>query len=149
QPPQVVQDRAVSLGSHAREAPGGNAGRRESAGRSPHPSFCPAAAGLIQVSVGKIEKASPAGAAGPLPVARGRCYIDLFRQPRTRAIRGVGVMGARRIRREQRREDMAHSRRTNGMRKMHERARRKERMLELIKKGKLPYTPSVMSWLSA
>jgi hypothetical protein len=57
-------------------------------------------------------------------------------------------MGARRIRREQRREDMAHSRRTNGMRKMHERARRKERMLELIKKGKLPYTPAVMSWLS-
>ena len=57
-------------------------------------------------------------------------------------------MGARRIRREQRAVDQAHSRRTNGMRKMHERARRKERMLEIIKKGKLPYTPSVMSWLS-
>jgi hypothetical protein len=58
-------------------------------------------------------------------------------------------MGARRIRREQRREDMAKSRITNGMRKMHERDRRKQRMIELIKKqGKLPYTPVVMSWLS-
>jgi hypothetical protein len=58
-------------------------------------------------------------------------------------------MGARRIRREQRREDMAESRMTNGMRKMYERSRRKLRMIELIKKqGKLPYTPVVMSWLS-
>lgn len=58
-------------------------------------------------------------------------------------------MGARRIRREQRRVDMDISRRTNGMRKMGERARRKERMLEIIKKtGKLPFTPVVMSWLS-
>jgi hypothetical protein len=57
-------------------------------------------------------------------------------------------MGARRIRREQRREDMAYSRRTNGMRKMHERERRKARMLEIIKKGKLPFIPVVMSWLS-
>jgi hypothetical protein len=58
-------------------------------------------------------------------------------------------MGARRIRREQRRVDMAESRRTNGMRKMHERARRHTRMIEILKKGKLPYLPSVMSWLSA
>ena len=58
-------------------------------------------------------------------------------------------MGARRIRREQRREDMAHSRRTNGMRKTAERERRNVRMLELVKKGKLPYTPAVMSWLSS
>jgi hypothetical protein len=59
-------------------------------------------------------------------------------------------MGARRIRREQRREDMAASRTTNGMRKMYERDRRKLRMIEMIKKqGKLPYTPVVMSWLSA
>lgn len=57
-------------------------------------------------------------------------------------------MGARRIRREQRRVDMNFSRRTNGMRKMHERERRYARMLELVKKGKLPYTPVVMSWLS-
>ena len=57
-------------------------------------------------------------------------------------------MGARRIRREQRRFDMALSRRTNGMRKTKERDRRDARMLEIIKKGKLPYIPSVMSWLS-
>jgi len=58
-------------------------------------------------------------------------------------------MGARRIRREQRRVDMDLSRRTNGIRKMHERERRDARMTELVKKGKLPYTPAVMSWLSA
>ena len=58
-------------------------------------------------------------------------------------------MGARRIRREQRRVDMDLSRRTNGMRKMDERERRHTRMTELLKKGKLPYTPTVMSWLSA
>ncbi len=57
-------------------------------------------------------------------------------------------MGARRIRREQRRVDMNLSRRTNGMRKTAERQRRHARMLELLKKGKLPYTPVVMSWLS-
>lgn len=58
-------------------------------------------------------------------------------------------MGARRIRREQRRFDMALSRRTNGMLKMKERIRRHNRMLEFLKKGKLPFTPTVMSWLSA
>jgi len=58
-------------------------------------------------------------------------------------------MGARRIRREQRRVDQNNSRRENGMRKTAERARRQVRMLEIIKKkGALPYTPSVMSWLS-
>jgi hypothetical protein len=58
-------------------------------------------------------------------------------------------MGARRIRREQRRVDMAESRHRNGIRKTKERARRDARMLETVKKGKLPYTPPVMSWLSA
>ena len=58
-------------------------------------------------------------------------------------------MGARRIRREQRRFDMAESRRTNGMRKMKERIRRETRMLEILRQGRLPYTPAVMSWLSA
>ena len=57
-------------------------------------------------------------------------------------------MGARRIRREQRRVDMDLSRRTNGMRKTDERKRRNARMTELLKKGKLPYTPPVLSWLS-
>jgi hypothetical protein len=58
-------------------------------------------------------------------------------------------MGARRIRREQRAFDMAKSRRENGMRKTKERVRRDARMAEALKKGKLPYTPAVMSWLSA
>ena len=58
-------------------------------------------------------------------------------------------MGARRIRREQRRADMAESRIVNGMKKMHERERRTLRMKEIIKAAKLPYIPSVMSWLSA
>jgi hypothetical protein len=57
-------------------------------------------------------------------------------------------MGARRIRREQRREDMAESRHRNGILKSKERVRRAARVTEILKKGKLPYTPSVMSWLS-
>ena len=40
------------------------------------------------------------------------------------------------------------SRIENGMRKRKERASRKARMLELIKKGNYPYTPSIMSWVS-
>lgn len=58
-------------------------------------------------------------------------------------------MGARRIRREQRRYDMAESRIVNGAKKKKERARRDERMVELIKTAKLPYTPPIMSWISA
>jgi hypothetical protein len=40
------------------------------------------------------------------------------------------------------------SRIVNGDLKRKERARREARMLELVKKGKLPYTPPVLSWLS-
>ncbi len=57
-------------------------------------------------------------------------------------------MGARRIRREQRRFDMALSRRTNSPRKVAERSRRDARMIETVKTGKLPFIPPVMSWLS-
>ena len=57
-------------------------------------------------------------------------------------------MGARRIRREQRQVDMAESRHLNGIRKTLERDRRATRMKAIIQKGKLPYTPVVMSWLS-
>ena len=57
-------------------------------------------------------------------------------------------MGARRIRREQRQFDMALSRRTNSPRKVAERDRRDARMVETVKKGKLPFIPAVMSWLS-
>lgn len=58
-------------------------------------------------------------------------------------------MGARRIRREQRQVDMAESRHRNGILKTKERARRENRMKDALKKGKLPYTPTVLSWLSA
>jgi hypothetical protein len=44
---------------------------------------------------------------------------------------------------------MKESRHRNGIRKAKERARRNARMLETVKKGKLPYTPVVMSWLSS
>jgi hypothetical protein len=57
-------------------------------------------------------------------------------------------MGARRIRREQRRADMKKSRLLNGVLKVKERKNREIRMLAIVKKGKLPYLPSVMSWLS-
>jgi hypothetical protein len=57
-------------------------------------------------------------------------------------------MGARRIRREQRRADMAESRHRNGIRKSKERQRREQRMAGLVRQGKLPYTPPIMSWLS-
>jgi hypothetical protein len=59
------------------------------------------------------------------------------------------AMGARRIRREQRREDMAESRHRNGIRKAAERERRDARMVETVRAGKLPFTPPVMSWLSS
>jgi hypothetical protein len=58
-------------------------------------------------------------------------------------------MGARRIRREQRQVDQKSSRLRNGVVKVKERKRRDDRILAIIKKGKLPYIPSVMSWLSA
>jgi hypothetical protein len=43
---------------------------------------------------------------------------------------------------------MRESRRRNGARKAEERQRRDQRMVEIVKKGQLPYLPSVMSWLS-
>jgi len=44
---------------------------------------------------------------------------------------------------------MAESRHRNGILKAKERQRREIRMVGLIKNGQLPYTPVVMSWLSA
>ena len=44
---------------------------------------------------------------------------------------------------------MKASRLDNGVLKEKERTRRDARMLSIVKKGKLPYLPSVMSWLSA
>jgi len=57
-------------------------------------------------------------------------------------------MGARRIRREQRQADMKESRLLNGILKSKERKNRDARMAAIVKKGKLPYLPAVMSWLS-
>ena len=57
-------------------------------------------------------------------------------------------MGQRRIRRMQRQVDQQTSRSKNGILKKKERARRDVRMRTLLQKGKLPYIPSIMSWLS-
>jgi hypothetical protein len=43
---------------------------------------------------------------------------------------------------------MKESRLRNGELKVKERVRRDDRIKALLKKGKLPYTPVVMSWLS-
>jgi hypothetical protein len=58
-------------------------------------------------------------------------------------------MGQRRIRRNQRQVDMQVSRTKNGKAKKKEHKRRDARILGILKAGKLPYVPSVMSWLSA
>jgi hypothetical protein len=57
-------------------------------------------------------------------------------------------MGQRRVRRMQRQADMKTSRRKNGILKKRENVRRNVRMVGILKQGKLPYLPSVMSWLS-
>ena len=57
-------------------------------------------------------------------------------------------MGMRRIRRQQRQDDMKTSRRKNGVLKKKEHVRRDARMISLLKQGKVPYIPSIMSWLS-
>ena len=57
-------------------------------------------------------------------------------------------MGQRGVRRMQRQVDMKKSRRKNGFVKAKERIRRNARMATILKQGKLPYIPSVMSWLS-
>ena len=57
-------------------------------------------------------------------------------------------MGQRRIRRDQRQVDQAASRLRNGIVKVKQHARRDARLLAVVKKGKLPYLPHVMSWLS-
>lgn len=58
-------------------------------------------------------------------------------------------MGARRIRREQRQVDMAQSRHRNGVRKTKERQRRHQRLLAVLNKVQPPYSPTILSWLSA
>src|SRR5262249_42951199 len=84
---------------------------------------------------------------GSVAICRATCYLLLFLagRPTTEG----PIMGARRIRREQRQVDMAESRHRNGILKTNERARRARRIKEMLAKGSLPYTPPVMSWLSA
>ena len=57
-------------------------------------------------------------------------------------------MGHRRERLDRRQADAAVQKGVNAVRKAAESARRDARMLGIIKKGSLPYTPDVMSWLS-
>jgi hypothetical protein len=58
-------------------------------------------------------------------------------------------MGQRRDRRDLRIALMQESRQVNGLKKRDERARREARLREALKKSTLPYTPVVLSWLSA
>ena len=65
-------------------------------------------------------------------------------------LEGVCNMVMRRGERlDKRRRDAAEQRRVNERTKTKERARRDARMIERVKSGTLPYTPEVMSWLSA
>jgi hypothetical protein len=57
-------------------------------------------------------------------------------------------MGVRRKRKDRILADQRESRQVNGMRKEKERNRRTKRLSRLVKGGKFPYTPVVMSWLS-
>jgi hypothetical protein len=58
-------------------------------------------------------------------------------------------MGIRRKRLDRRLADQQRSRKENGVLKRSERERRDARLKDLVKKGKLPFTPTVLSWLSA
>ena len=57
-------------------------------------------------------------------------------------------MGIRRQRKDRIIADQRESRQVNGTRKERERARRGTRLALLVKAGKPPYTPVVLSWLS-
>lgn len=57
-------------------------------------------------------------------------------------------MGQRRDRLDGRLEWQKKTREKNSMQKTMEQDRREQRMVTALKGGKLPYAPSVMSWLS-
>ena len=57
-------------------------------------------------------------------------------------------MGQRRDRLNKRISKAITSRRKNSVTKAEERNRREQEMMQILKQGKLPYTPGVMSWLS-
>ena len=58
------------------------------------------------------------------------------------------ALDSRKRRLARRRSDMQQSRIENGHRKRDERNRRDATMKSLIQKGSLPYTPTILSWLS-
>lgn len=58
-------------------------------------------------------------------------------------------MGVRRKRKDRILAGQRQSRIENGELKRGERERRDERLKSLVQKGKLPFTPPVLSWLSA
>jgi len=58
-------------------------------------------------------------------------------------------MGIRRKRKDRRLAEQQRSRKENGLLKRAERERRDARLKDMVKKGKLPFTPTVLSWLSA
>ena len=58
-------------------------------------------------------------------------------------------MGHRSDRFRIRNEDAAATKIVNRKYKVRERTRRDTRMMDTLKSGSLPYTPDVMSWLSA
>lgn len=58
-------------------------------------------------------------------------------------------MGVRKLRFDLRMNDQRVSRRVNGVLKNKERDRRRQRLIAKLGSGKLPYTPPVLSWLSA
>ena len=59
------------------------------------------------------------------------------------------ALDSRKRRKEMRQRDMRQSRIENGHKKRGERTRRDANMKELIQKGTLPYTPAILSWISA
>jgi len=59
------------------------------------------------------------------------------------------ALDSRKRRKQMRQRDMRASRIENGLLKRKERTRRDTAMTELVKKGSLPFTPAILSWLSA
>ena len=58
-------------------------------------------------------------------------------------------MGQRRDRFDQRLANQTSTRRENSLKKDSERVRKSELNTKLVKEGKFPFTPALMSWLSA
>jgi len=58
-------------------------------------------------------------------------------------------MGQRRDRLDNRLAKAKATRQVNSLKKEKERNRREKQMMSILKTGQVPYTPAVMSWLSA